>query len=100
MLECAVIDENGSRETLISLEMMKKWGILHPTFPNESIEDFVNRNGERQPDVKVYGASHPYYDTKFITPYNRLEEADTITWQADRKTCPKMRKNRRKEACL
>ena len=43
MLECAVIDGNGSRETLLSLEMMKKWGILHPTFPNESIEDLVNR---------------------------------------------------------
>ena len=43
MLECAVIYGNESRETLISLEMMKKWGILHPTFPNEIIEDFVNR---------------------------------------------------------
>ena len=43
MLECAVIDGNGSRETLISLEYLKKWGILHEMFPYENLEDFVNR---------------------------------------------------------
>ena len=43
MLECALLDGNGSRETLISLEIIKKWGILHATFPYESLEDFVNR---------------------------------------------------------
>ena len=43
MLECAVIDGNGSRETLIGLDYLKKWGILHEMFPYENLEDFVNR---------------------------------------------------------
>ena len=43
MIECAVIDGNGARETLISLDYLKKWGILHETFPYENLDDFVNR---------------------------------------------------------
>jgi len=43
MLKCAVIDGNRSRETLISLEYLKKRGILHAMFPYENLEDFVNR---------------------------------------------------------
>ena len=70
MLECAVIDGNGSRETLISLEMMKKWGILHPTFPNESIEDFVNR--------KYLNKNTCYYSEVLNLSNNLYAEGRTI----------------------
>ena len=43
MLECAVIDAGSAREILISLDYLKKWGILHPTFPYENLDDFVSR---------------------------------------------------------
>ena len=33
----------GSRETLISFDILKKWGILHEKFSFENLEDFVNR---------------------------------------------------------
>ena len=31
------------REVLISVQMCRKWGIIHPTFPHESIKSYVNR---------------------------------------------------------
>ena len=43
MIECAVIDGNGARETLISLDSLKKWGILHDTFPHENLDDFISK---------------------------------------------------------
>ena len=33
MIECALIEGNGEKEILISLEYLKKWGILHESFP-------------------------------------------------------------------
>ena len=43
MIECAVIEGNGAKETLISLEYLKKWGILHDSFPHENLDDFITR---------------------------------------------------------
>merc|ERR1712215_156274 len=31
------------REVLISVQLCRKWGIIHPTFPHESIKSYVNR---------------------------------------------------------
>ena len=32
-----------AKETLISLEYLKKWGILHDSFPHENLDDFITR---------------------------------------------------------
>ena len=34
-INCAVIDGEGSKETLIALEHLKKWNSLHESFPFE-----------------------------------------------------------------
>ena len=41
MIECAVIEGNGEKEILISLEYLKKWGILHESFPRENLDDYI-----------------------------------------------------------
>ena len=43
MIECAVIEGNGAREILISLEYLKRWGIVHETFPCENLDDYLSR---------------------------------------------------------
>lgn len=76
MLECAVIDGNGSRETLISLEYLRKWGILHETFPYESLEDFLNR--------KYLNKSLAYYTDVFNLKQN-LYSVDRTTREPSQK---------------
>ena len=43
MIDCAVIDGGKSKQTLISIDYLKKWNLLHQTFPNESIDDYIER---------------------------------------------------------
>ena len=42
-IECAVIEGNGAREILISLEYLKRWNIVHSTFPRENLDDYLTR---------------------------------------------------------
>ena len=35
------MDAGESRETLISIEYLKKWNLLHPTFPLETVDSYV-----------------------------------------------------------
>ena len=42
-IECAVIEGNGAREILISLEYLKRWNIVHETFPKENLDDYMTR---------------------------------------------------------
>ena len=46
MIECAVIDTRNSIETLISIQYLKKWNLLHPTFPLKSIDSYVERKAK------------------------------------------------------
>merc|ERR1712215_632080 len=34
------------REVLISVQLCKKWGIIHPTFPHETIKTYINRKSK------------------------------------------------------
>jgi len=43
LVEFAVIGGEASNETLISLQLLKKWNMIHSSFPHESITDFVDR---------------------------------------------------------
>ena len=42
-IECAVIEGNGAREMLISLEYLKRWNIVHSTFPRANLDDYLSR---------------------------------------------------------
>merc|ERR1711891_34403 len=43
-LRCLILRGSGvDREILVSCKMLKKWGLLHPSFPHETIKDFCNR---------------------------------------------------------
>ena len=43
MIDCAVIDRGKSKETLISIDYLKKRNVRHQIFPNESINDYIER---------------------------------------------------------
>ena len=44
LIEAAVLEGNqNDREILISLKILKTWGLIHETFPQESVLDFMNR---------------------------------------------------------
>ena len=43
MIDFVVIDGGKNRETLISIDYLKKWNLLHQTFPLETIDDYVER---------------------------------------------------------
>ena len=43
MIDCAVIDGGKSKETLISIDYLKKWNLLHQTFPFESVDDYIEQ---------------------------------------------------------
>ena len=43
MVEVAVIEGEGSKETLISLELLKKWDLIHSTFPHQTLSDNIDK---------------------------------------------------------
>ena len=43
MINCAVIDGGKSKETLISIDYLKKWNLLHQTFSLETNDDYFER---------------------------------------------------------
>ena len=56
MVEAAVI-QGDRRETLISLQLLKKWDLIHDSFPNQTISDhIVNKSN------KKYAAYSMLYD--------------------------------------
>ena len=40
LVEAAVVRSN-KKETLISLNLLKKWDIVHDTFPHQTVSDFI-----------------------------------------------------------
>ena len=44
LIEAAVLEGNTNyREILISLKLLKTWGLIHATFPQESVYSYMNR---------------------------------------------------------
>ena len=48
MVEAAVIEGEGSKETLISLDLLKSWDLIHSTFPHQMISDYINSNTNKK----------------------------------------------------
>ena len=45
------------REVLISCKMLKKWGLIHPSFPHETVETFYKRQYKSQKIAAVFDKS-------------------------------------------
>ena len=43
LVEAAVIEGEGASEVLVSLGLMKKWDLIHDSFPQETVSDFLTR---------------------------------------------------------
>ena len=44
-LEVAVIEgQEGSKEILVSLKIMKAWNVVHQSFPRENVNSYIQRN--------------------------------------------------------
>ena len=85
MIKCAVIDAGTSRETLISIEYLKKWNLLHPTFPFDSVDNYVERKSK---------------DNKYTALYTNLSnELESALYQESRRCkeppaeCEKLRED-------
>ena len=67
-LEVAVIEGvEGSKEILVSLRLMKMWGMVHDTFPKETVEDFFKRMKEEN---KYDSAYFLYYSIETSTSHS------------------------------
>merc|ERR1711895_79124 len=49
--------QSVDREVLISVQMCRKYGIIHPTFPHESIKSYVNRKMKIKKVSAIYDKS-------------------------------------------
>ena len=41
-LEEAAVVESDKKETLISLDLLKKWDLVHDSFPFQAVSDYIN----------------------------------------------------------
>ena len=54
-LEVAVREGvDGNKEILVSLKLMKMWGMVHDTFPKETVDNFVKRMKEKNKYDSAY----------------------------------------------
>ena len=42
LVEVAVIEGEGGKKTLISLDLLKKWDLIHSSFPHKTISDYID----------------------------------------------------------
>merc|ERR1712030_137121 len=53
-LRCLILRGSGvDREVLVSCKMLKKWGLLHSSFPHEPVEDFCDRKNNVPKECQV-----------------------------------------------
>merc|ERR1712082_177523 len=57
-LRCVILRGRGvDREILISCKMLKRWNLIHPTFPHETVDKFVNRQLKLRKVASVFDKS-------------------------------------------
>ena len=70
MLDCAVFRGNqAEREILVSLQNMKKFGIVHETFGLETIDDYVYKIDMNKPSN--YSTVYQVNSLKYYQPTKR-----------------------------
>ena len=54
-LRCLILRGSGvDREVLISCKMLKRWGLIHPSFPHETVETFCKKQNKDQKIAAVF----------------------------------------------
>ena len=57
-LRCLILRGSGvDREVLVSCKMLKKWGLIHSSFPHETVENFCKRKIKSQKVAAVFDKS-------------------------------------------
>ena len=57
-LRCLILRGSGvDREVLISCKMLKRWGLIHPSFPHETVETFCKKQIKAQKIAAVFDKS-------------------------------------------
>ena len=57
-LRCLILRGSGmDREVLISCKMLKRWDLLHETFPHETVRQYVKRKLKLQKVASVFNKS-------------------------------------------
>ena len=57
-LTCFILRGHSvDREVLISIKMCRKWGLIHPTFPHETINTYVNRQMKIKKVASIFDKS-------------------------------------------
>ena len=81
LVEAAVVRSN-KKETLISLSLLKKWDLVHESFPHQTVSDFIAAKKN-----KVFKAYSPAYDF-----HSSLYEENRVLRKPSPK-CSKLREN-------
>ena len=62
-LRCLILRGSGvDREVLISCKMLKKWDLIHPSFPHETVDNFVKENSNYRKQLQC-SISHQFRPT-------------------------------------
>ena len=72
MMEAAVIEGEGASEVLVSLGLMKKWDLIHDSFPGETVSDFVTRVTNKS---KIAYSSLYSFNNDIYSESRKLREA-------------------------
>ena len=57
-MEAAVLESN-KKETLISLDLLKKWDLVHDSFPHQTVSDYVE--SRKNECFKAYSSAYDYH---------------------------------------
>ena len=68
-IEFAVIEGGYEKEILVSLSYLKKWDMVHSSFPFQTISDFCNKNADTEiNNLYAYSALSPSINEKVALP--------------------------------
>ena len=59
-VEAAVI-ESEKKETLISLSLLKRWDLIHDSFPYQTISEYVSQNQRNNKSHKAYSTYYNFH---------------------------------------
>ena len=87
LIEAAVI-ESDKKETLISLDLLKKWDLVHDSFPFQTVSDYIN--SKKNKCMKAYSTLYDFHSNiyeesrevrKLSRKCNKFREEIMGKWQ-------------------
>ena len=61
-MEAAVVESN-KKETLISLDLFKKWDFVHDSFPFQTVSDYLN--SKKNKCMKAYSSAYDFHSNLY-----------------------------------